>query len=89
MEDHVVSKFVKTNKSHKCTLCGQSFPKGTRMRCDVNQFDKFKTVYVCMGCVELMDAKIPDILNDDPITQMKERRKKEIQRTFILTGTTQ
>lgn len=89
MEAHVASKFVKTNKSHPCTLCGQSFPKGTRMRCDVNHFDKLKTVYVCMGCVELLDAQTPDILNDDPIVKIKEQRKKEIQKSYIITGTTQ
>ena len=48
-------KIVKTRKKHMCNACGRMFEKGTKMRTQVNTFDKIATWRECPTCTELLN----------------------------------
>ena len=47
-------KFVTTRKPHRCDACGRHFPKGTKMRRQVNAEDGICQWYECPTCEELL-----------------------------------
>ena len=52
---HIFSdKTVKTRKPHECFACNRWFPKGTKMRRQVNNYDgDMSSVYWCETCEKL------------------------------------
>jgi hypothetical protein len=52
MNEILSSKIVKTNKEHRCCVCGHDFPARTKMLCTSSRGDSFLTLYTCMPCHE-------------------------------------
>ena len=52
---HIFSdKKVKTRKKHECFACNRMFPKGSKMRCQINNYDgDMASVYWCETCESL------------------------------------
>ena len=50
-------KIVKIRKARTCTICGVSFPAGTKMHYHVNTDSGYHTTYKCFQCKDDADAK--------------------------------
>lgn len=53
--DILSDKIVTTRKDHRCDACCRKFPKGSKMRAQVNTFNGIGQWRTCMTCTELTD----------------------------------
>lgn len=61
--DILSDKTLITRKAHNCSACGRVFPKGVKMRTQVNTFDGIGTWRTCETCTTLLN-EFPDCFDD-------------------------
>lgn len=58
-------KIVKIRKPHDCFGCGEIFPKGTEMECQVNKDDgELYRLYICLPCAKHWNEPFKDSFVD-------------------------
>ena len=56
MSKVISDKIVITKKDHYCSACLRKFPRGTKMRRQVNTYDGIQQWYECPTCQELLST---------------------------------
>lgn len=62
--DIISDKVVTTRKDHRCSACDRKFPKGTKMRTQVNTYDGIQTWRECPTCHVLL-SEFRDRFDDE------------------------
>ncbi len=63
----ISDKIVITRKEHYCDACLRKFPKGTKMRTQVNVYDEINTWRECLTCQVLLSEHRECFAEDDDI----------------------